>query len=68
MGKPQTTEERVVSLEQASFDCANMQKERFDGLMKRVERLENKLIGALGLGVVVLVGVAVNILLTLVKK
>ncbi len=57
MGKPPTTEERVGILEALNKD-----------IMKRVERLENKVVGALGVGVVITLGIIANIIVTLLKK
>ncbi len=57
MAKPPTIEERVGILEAINKD-----------VMKRVERLENKLIGALGIGAVLVLGMVANIILTLLKK
>lgn len=57
MAKPPTIEERVGILEALHKD-----------VMKRVERLENKLIGALGLGILLALGIAANIIVTLLKK
>lgn len=37
-------------------------------VMKRVERLENKLIGALGIGAIAVVGIVIQIILTVFKR
>lgn len=57
MGNPKTTEERVGILEALHED-----------VMKRVERLENKAVGALGVGVVITLGIIANIIISLLKK
>ena len=61
---PKTIEERVGILERADEDCQT----KHIGSMKRIERVENKLIGALSIGVVVLLGIVGNIIITLLKK
>ena len=57
MSPDKTIEERVGI-------CEEMQKE----YMKRVVRLENKLLGALGVGVVLVLGMIANIAIALLKK
>jgi len=61
---PKLIEERVGILERADEDCQSKHTEE----MKRIERVENKLIGALSIGVVVLLGIVGNIIITLLKK
>lgn len=68
MSPDKTVEERIGILETREVDCQKQQEERYMGLMNRVERLENKLIGALGIGVVLMLGIVANIILTLIKK
>lgn len=57
MGNNKTVEERVGILEALNKD-----------IMSRVERLENKLIGALGIGVILVLGMVANIIVSLIKK
>lgn len=57
MSPDKTPEERLGILE-------TMQ----DEYMKRVERLENKLIGVLGFGIILLLGMVANIAIALIKK
>lgn len=52
-----TPEERIGILEALNKD-----------IMKRVERLENKLIGALGIGVILILTTLANIAIALLKK
>lgn len=79
MGKIPTIEERVGILENREEDCQAKQTERYDGLkdlvatsnletMKRIERLENKMTGALGVGIVIILTTLANIALALLKK
>jgi hypothetical protein len=60
-------EERVGILERSHEDCQDKQDERYGEVMKRVERIENKMIGALGIGAVLLLGIVINIILTLAR-
>jgi hypothetical protein len=68
MGKQQTIEERVGILEQGKEDCQFQQTERYKEMMKRVERLENKLTGALGIGVILILTTLANIAIALLKR
>lgn len=79
MGLPKPIEERVSVLEKSEEDCQEKQKERYNDLkdmvikgekeaMKRIERLENKMTGALGVGIVIILTMLANIVVALVKK
>ena len=57
MGLPKTVEERVGILEQAQKDCAKLQKERNEGMEKRVARLEYLIFSALATGLATLISV-----------
>lgn len=63
-----TVQERVGILEHSHEDCRNMQVERYEGMMKRIERVENKLTGALGVGIVIILTMLANIAVALFKK
>lgn len=67
MNAPKTIEERVGILEKGEEDCQGKQDERYKGMMKRIERIENKLVGALGIGIVVILGLIANIVIAIVK-
>lgn len=68
MGPDKTIEERVGVVEQAREDCQATQAERYKEAMKRIERIENKMIGALGIGVILILGVLANIAIAIFKK
>lgn len=64
MSKPPTIE----VLDRAQTDCQKTQDDRYKEVMKRIERLENKLIGALGIGVLLLLTQLASIAIALIKK
>ena len=80
MGLPEkTTEERVSILETSEQDCKDKQDERYENLkdmivkgdkeiMAQVEWLKNKLFGALGIGIVLILTVLANIAIALLKN
>lgn len=68
MGQLPTIEEKVGVLEKAHEDCERHQSERYEGIMKRIERLENKLTGALGIGILLVLTTLANIAIALLKK
>lgn len=68
MGAPKTVEERVGILEKGEVDCQGRQKERYEEVMYRVKRLENKLTGALGIGIILILTTLANVAIALFKN
>ena len=74
MAPDKTPEERIGILETGFKDYKEAQQDRQDEnvkrdgeAMKRIERIENKMVGALGIGILLVLGLVANIIIVLLK-